>query len=156
MITLIINAGVQSVVAELKSSQVTVKGLIEPGKLVDYIYKRTGKHAFIVKVEPEEKVKDEGGKDEKKTEGDDVKKEGADGEGEKGNKTGGGDGNAEGEGKDDQKDMVTDESMMAAKIVEFKRNEYYYCYPKYAVEYAYDPYPPQFFSDENPNACSIM
>lgn len=153
------NAGVQSVVAELKSSQVTVKGFIEPGKLVEYIYKRTGKHAFVVKVEPEEKDKDESGKDEKKTEGDDVNKEGAEGEGEKGNKTGGAAGNAEGEGMD-EKDVVTDESMaaaMAAKIVELKKNEYYYFYPKYAVEYAYEqPYPQQFFSDENPNACSVM
>ncbi|CAL9131344.1 unnamed protein product, partial [Musa acuminata var. zebrina] len=34
-----------------------------------------------------------------------------------------------------------------------KRNEFYYYYPRYPVEYAY---PPQIFSDENPNACAVM
>ncbi|KAH7578559.1 hypothetical protein JRO89_XS01G0398500 [Xanthoceras sorbifolium] len=39
------------------------------------------------------------------------------------------------------------------KVVEVKKNEYYYS-PGYAMEmYAY---PPQIFSDENPNACNVM
>lgn len=53
---------------DLKSSQVAVKGVFDPPKLVEYVYKRTGKHAVIVKQEPEkkeeEKAKD--AKEEKK------------------------------------------------------------------------------------------
>ncbi|CAI8619354.1 unnamed protein product [Vicia faba] len=44
-------------------------------------------------------------------------------------------------------------------VVEVKKNEYYYNPPRYGMEfYAYPgpAYPPQIFSDENPNACSIM
>jgi hypothetical protein len=33
------------------TSQVKVKGNFDPDMLVKYIYKRTGKHAFIVKQE---------------------------------------------------------------------------------------------------------
>ncbi|CAA6664039.1 unnamed protein product [Spirodela intermedia] len=74
--------GVQSVDPDLKSSQVTVKGIFEPQKLVEYIYKRTGKHAAIVKTEPADKKPEDKAGDEKKADGG--------GEGEKEKKDGGG------------------------------------------------------------------
>ena len=60
--------GVESAEPDLKSSEVTVKGVFDPPKLVEYVYKRTGKHAVIVKQEPEKKDKEEskdGNKDRK-------------------------------------------------------------------------------------------
>ncbi|AQK43297.1 farnesylated protein 3 [Zea mays] len=44
--------GVQSVEPDLKASEVTVKGVFEESKLAEYVYKRTGKHAAVVKSEP--------------------------------------------------------------------------------------------------------
>ncbi|KAL5719764.1 hypothetical protein ACHQM5_012505 [Ranunculus cassubicifolius] len=144
--------GVKNAEADTKSSQVTVVGVFDPAKLVEYVYKRTGKHAMIVKTEPEkkeeepEKAKEENA--EKKEEGekakDDEKKEG--GEGEAKPAEGGEAKPAEGEGE-------------PTKVVEMKAHEYYYFPPPpvpkyYSMEnYAY---PPQIFSDENPNACSVM
>ena len=153
-----IRAGVQTVDPDLKSSEVTVKGIFEPAKLVEYIYKRTGKHAAIVKTEPSEKKpeeKKEGGgdgeKEKKEGGGEGEKKEG--GEGEK--KEGG-----EGDKPKDGGSAAVDEAAAAvvaaaAKLGELTKNPLLYYYPKNQVEYAY-AYPPQIFSDENPNACSIM
>lgn len=154
--------GVQSVDPDLKSSEVTVKGIFEPAKLVEYIYKRTGKHAAIVKTEPAEK-KDEKPEEKKPDggEGEKDKKDGG-GEGEKEKKEGGGEGEKkEGGGADPPKDggaAAVDEAAAAvvaaaAKLGELTKNPLLYYYPKYQVEYAY---PPQIFSDENPNACSVM
>ncbi|KAF8399998.1 hypothetical protein HHK36_015871 [Tetracentron sinense] len=39
--------GVEAADPDLKSSQVTVKGVFDPPKLVEFIYKRTGKHAEL-------------------------------------------------------------------------------------------------------------
>jgi len=145
--------GVQAAEPELKASQVAVKGVFEPARLVEYVYKRTGKHAAVVKTEPEKKPDDEKAKEEEKALKDDKKAEG-----EKAQKEG--EGSGDGKGK---KEVVTEEAAMVASLaaaasaggvkVEQKRNEFYYYYPRYPVEYAY---PPQMFSDENPNACSVM
>ncbi|XWS12961.1 hypothetical protein CRYUN_Cryun37aG0134800 [Craigia yunnanensis] len=97
--------GVESVETDIGNDQVIVKGVVDPTKLVDYVYKTTKKQASI--------VKDEEKKEEKK-------------EGE------------EGKGEDDKKSDI-------------KRSEYYPS--KYYSEFAY---PPQIFSDENPNACCVM
>ncbi|KAE8675551.1 palmitoyl-acyl carrier protein thioesterase [Hibiscus syriacus] len=143
--------GVESVEPDLKSSEVTIKGVFSPPKLVDYVYKRTGKHALILKQEPdtkkeEEKPKDgheddkkNGEKDKKDSEGgnDKDKKGGGDG-GEANAATAGGGGGGE-------ETKVT---------VDLKKNELYYYGPRYATEFY--AYPPQMFSDENPNACSAM
>ncbi|KAK4256925.1 hypothetical protein QN277_006585 [Acacia crassicarpa] len=125
--------GVESTEPDLKKSEVSVKGVFEAAKLVDYVHKRTGKQVVIVKQEPEEKKEkteekkgEEGekAKEEEKKEGESQAKEGAE----------------------------TEES----KVVELKKNEYYYYPQRYAMEmYAYPP-APQIFSDENPNACSVM
>ena len=48
-------AGVESAEADLKKSEVSVKGVFETAKLVEHVYKRTGKHAVIVKPEMQEK-----------------------------------------------------------------------------------------------------
>ncbi|XVF28062.1 hypothetical protein REPUB_Repub14bG0163300 [Reevesia pubescens] len=109
--------GVESVETDVGNDQVIVKGVVDPTKLVDYVYKRTKKQASIVK---DEEKKEEEKKEEKKED----KKEGE-----------------EEEGKGDEDKKSTD----------IKRSEYYPS--KYYSEIAY---PPQFFSDENPNACSLM
>ncbi|KAL5795307.1 hypothetical protein ACOSQ2_000127 [Xanthoceras sorbifolium] len=153
--------GVESAESDLKSSQVTVKGVFDPPKLVEYVYKRTGKHGVIVKQEPEKKeakaAAEEANKEEQKKgeEGGEKEKEK-----EKDNKAveenkekkedgGGGGGDNEGAKPAATAEDTTEET----KVVEVKKNEYYYS-PGYAMEmYAY---PPQIFSDENPNACNVM
>lgn len=159
--------GVESAEPDLKSSQVTVKGVFEPEKLTDYVYKRTGKHAMIVKVEPEKK--EEKKEEEKATEAKEEKKpEEAEKEAKKGEEAGkenkeGGDAAAAATGGGEQ--PVKPESEAAAAEdpkLELKKNEFYYYYPQnYQVHpqrfvQEYYAYPPQIFSDENPNACSVM
>ncbi|XP_028766259.1 heavy metal-associated isoprenylated plant protein 7 [Neltuma alba] len=124
--------GVESAEPDLKKSEVSVKGVFETAKLVEYVHKRTGKQAVIVKQEPDEKKEK---MEEKKGEEGEKAKEGEE-------KKGG-----EGEGKEGAETEET-------KVVELRKNEYYYYPPRYTMEmYAY---PPQIFSDENPNACSVM
>lgn len=163
-------SGVESAEPDLKSSAVTVKGVFEPPKLVEYVYKRTGKHAAIVKQEPEKKEeeKPKDAKEEKKAD------EGG---------GGGGDKKSEGESKEKKEGEAAEakaEVTAENKVVEMKNEYYYYpqiySAPRYvpmdvhaappppAYNYnqplvataAYYPYPPQIFSDENPNACSVM
>lgn len=149
--------GVESAEPDLKSSQVTVKGVFDPQKLVEHVWKRTGKQAVIAKVEPE--MKPEEGK-----EGDKVE------EGEK-------------ETKKVEKDEENEEENrgVAGNIfpglqpeageeeyskMELKRNDFFQNYPQNYQVYpqrftqdsyaAYPPPPPQIFSDENPNACFVM
>uniref|UniRef100_A0A0V0I1G8 Putative neurofilament medium polypeptide-like n=1 Tax=Solanum chacoense TaxID=4108 RepID=A0A0V0I1G8_SOLCH len=160
--------GVENAEPDLKNSQVTVKGVFEATKLVEYVSKRTGKRAVIVKVEPEQKAKEEAKpkedqKEEKKTETKKVE---------------------EGDNKEEKKEEAAapakEEAVVAAApakeeavqndvdpIVDVKKNEfYYYHHPQNHQLYnnpqrlahemfAYPP-PPQIFSDENPNACSVM
>lgn len=103
---------------DLGNDKVTVKGAIDPTKLVDYVYKRTGKQASIVKEEEkkeeDKKEEEEKKKKEEKDEGDQKKED------------------------DSESDII-------------KRMEHWPS--KYFTDYAYDP---QIFSDENPNACSLM
>ncbi|KAF5183091.1 heavy metal-associated isoprenylated plant protein 3-like [Thalictrum thalictroides] len=135
-------SGVKTAEADLKSSQVTVTGVFDPPKLVEYVYKRTGKHAMIVKTEPEKKEEEEKSKEEKVEE---KKEEAEKGDAEK----------KEGEeAKPAEEEAKKEEEAETTKVVvELQKNEYYYYPPKYNMEYAY---PPQIFSDENPNACSVM
>ncbi|KAF5472644.1 hypothetical protein F2P56_009343 [Juglans regia] len=111
--------GVESVETDLANDQVIVKGVVEPTRLVDYVYKRTKKQASIVK---DEEKKEEEKKEDKKEEKKDAEEEG--------------------KGEDDMK-ISTD----------IKRSEYWPT-SKYLSEYY--AYPAQIFSDDNPNACSIM
>lgn len=141
----------QSVEADLKASQVTVKGVFEEAKLADYVHRRTGKHAAIVKSEPvaAENVGDGNVKDDKKAaEGGEKKDDG------KEKKKDGGDGKEADKQKDDasvgDEEKDKDPGTIASMYMHYPRfnhpNEYGYAYQ----------YPPQLFSDENPNACSLM
>ncbi|AED95986.1 Heavy metal transport/detoxification superfamily protein [Arabidopsis thaliana] len=134
--------GVESVEPDFKASQVSVKGVFTPEKLVEFIYKRIGKHAAVVKQDPPpkppEKEKETKDKDEKK------KEEGQPKEGKEAKENGGG-GGAKGDG------AAAEEGN---KVVDLKKNEYQYQPPRYPVEMF--AYPPQIFSDENPNACTII
>ncbi|CAA0827290.1 Heavy metal transport/detoxification superfamily protein [Striga hermonthica] len=145
--------GVESAEPDLKSSQVKVKGAIEPEKLVDHVHKRTGKHATVVKVEPdkkedEEKAKEEGKEDKKGEKGKEAKK-GAD------------------EPEKEKEEPLPPAADSEESKLEMKKHELNYYYPpqhnlypqRYVHEhYAYPhyAYPPQMFSDENPNACTVM
>ncbi|TYH40149.1 hypothetical protein ES332_D12G227000v1 [Gossypium tomentosum] len=157
--------GVESAEPDLKSSEVTVKGVFEPPKLVAYVYKRTGKHALIMKEEAtetdkkegeeKEKAKD-GNKEEKKGEkkegGEEVKKEAG---GEEDNKDKKEEGDQSTEAKASAAEAAAEGAIEETKVaVEVKKNEYYYYPPRYATEFY--AYPPQIFSDENPNACTVM
>ncbi|KAK4436845.1 Heavy metal-associated isoprenylated plant protein 7 [Sesamum alatum] len=145
--------GVESAEPDLKSSQVTVKGVFEPEKLAEYVYKRTGKHAAIIKVEPEKK--DEKDKEEKKAEeGEKEAAKKAEEEPAKENKETGGDAGGEPPAKA--------EAEAEDPKLEVRKNEFYYYYPQNYQLYPQrfiqemNAYPPQMFSDENPNACSVM
>ncbi|KAK7245830.1 hypothetical protein RIF29_40682 [Crotalaria pallida] len=108
--------GVDSVETNFENDQVIVKGVVDPAKLVDYVYKRTKKHVSIVKEEEkkEEETKEDTKEEEKQKESEETK------------------------GEDDNK-------------TDIKRSEYWPS--RNYVDYAYAP---QIFSDENPNACSVM
>ncbi|XP_017215225.1 heavy metal-associated isoprenylated plant protein 7 [Daucus carota subsp. sativus] len=146
--------GVDAAEPDIKNSQVAVKGIFEPSKLVEYVYKRTGKHAVIVKQDPEKK---EGEEDKKEDKG--------------GDKAAAGDGKEKKEGGGEE--AAKPEAAAAAEpegtqVLDMKKNEFYYYHPQnYQVypptfiaepSYASHSYPPapQMFSDENPNACSVM
>ena len=105
---------------DLANDQVIVKGVVDPAKLVDHVYKRTKKQASIVKdgEKKEEEKKEEEKKEEKEEE-----KKGEDGE---------------------EVDTKTD----------IKRSEYWPL--RSHVDYVDYPYASQIFSDENPNACTVM
>ncbi|RDX87943.1 Heavy metal-associated isoprenylated plant protein 7, partial [Mucuna pruriens] len=136
--------GVESAEADLKSSEVSVKGVFETAKLVEHVYKRTGKHAVVVKEEAEKK--EEEGKEEKKAEEGEKKEKGSGEDEEKKEKK-----EAESEAKAEE--AGTEENA----VMEVKKHEYYYNPPSMELFYAYPgvQYPPQMFSDENPNACSV-
>lgn len=139
--------GVQSVEPDLKNHTVTVKGTVDPNKLVEYLHRKTRKHVEIV---PPKKDGDK--KEGDKKEGD--KKEGGKKEGGE-KKEGGGDKKDGGESKkggdNEKKGGEESKSDAEDKKDESKKNEA--PIPRYVIEHVH---PPQLFSDENPNACSIM
>ena len=139
-------SGVESAEPDLKSSEVTVKGVFDPPKLVEYVYKRTGKQAVIMKQEPEKKKEEEKAKDANKEE-----KKGEEGGKDNKDKKEGGDSTEANAAAAEAPEGATEETKVA---VELKKNEYYYNPPRYTTEFY--GYPPQIFSDENPNACSVM
>uniref|UniRef100_A0A0D9YSQ8 HMA domain-containing protein n=1 Tax=Oryza glumipatula TaxID=40148 RepID=A0A0D9YSQ8_9ORYZ len=156
--------GVQSAEPDMKASQVTVKGVFEESKLTDYVHKRIGKNAAVVKSEPApppENAGDANAKDDKKAaEGGEEKDESKE-EKKEGDDAGGDEKEKEKE-KDDsnaaeveEKDKEKDPSALAAAnlYMHYQRfsNPGGYGVPGYAY-----PYAPQLFSDENPNACVVM
>ncbi|KAJ6764249.1 HEAVY METAL-ASSOCIATED ISOPRENYLATED PLANT PROTEIN 7 [Salix koriyanagi] len=136
--------GVESAEPDLKSSQVTVKGVFEPEKLVEYVHKRTGKHAVIVKQEPEKKEEEKGKEPKEEKKGEDGDKQNKD------KKEGGG-----GEAKEAAAAIAAEEeTTVETTVVELRKMEFYNYYPPERYEH-YSP-APQIFSDENPNACTVM
>ncbi|XP_052170946.1 heavy metal-associated isoprenylated plant protein 4 [Diospyros lotus] len=129
--------GIHDVKTNFKAQTVVIEGTIESEKLLTYMRKRVGKHAEIVSP------KKEGGK-EKKEEGKEKK------EGEKEKKE---------EGKEKKEEVKVEvKSIETTKVVEFKEEKKVDAKAAegkvpYFVHYVYAP---QLFSDENPNACSIM
>ncbi|XP_044324253.1 heavy metal-associated isoprenylated plant protein 7 isoform X2 [Triticum aestivum] len=165
--------GVQSADPDLKASEVTVKGVFEEVKLAEYVHKRTGRHAAIIKSEPvapAEKAGEGDAKDEKKAaEGGEEKKD--DKEEKKDDKDGAADEKKEEKDKEDggaggeEKEKEKDPGAIAAANLYMHYPQFafpggYYPprlgYAAYPPPPAYPPYPPQIFSDENPNACSVM
>ncbi|XP_042014709.1 heavy metal-associated isoprenylated plant protein 7-like [Salvia splendens] len=136
--------GIESAEPNLANSQVTVKGVMEPKALADYVYKKTGKHAAIVKVDPEKK--EEKPKKEKKSDGEksDAKKPEEDGK----------------ESKSGEAATAEEEDLK----MELKKNEMFYNYypqqfyqqHRYVHEQEQMNAQTQMFSDENPNACVVM
>ncbi|XP_076948233.1 heavy metal-associated isoprenylated plant protein 7-like [Bidens hawaiensis] len=137
--------GVESAFPDQKNSQVVVKGTFPVAELVDHVHKTTGKTTVILTQDHEPKTEEhktdqkDGGdkKDEEKKVGEDAEKQ-------------------EAAGKEET----------AAAVMEMRKNGYYYyppvnyqLYPpSYVAEpaYTYPSQAPQMFSDENPNACSVM
>ncbi|CAI0374302.1 unnamed protein product, partial [Linum tenue] len=118
-------SGVESVETDMGNGTVTVKGVVEAGKLAEDVYKKTRKQVSIV-IKEEEKKEAEEKKEEKEEE---KKKE------------------------EEEKKTTEEEEMLKSEI---KRSEYWPSTSRnYSMEYYSYP-PPQIFSDENPNACSLM
>lgn len=166
--------GVENADPDLKGSQVTVKGVFDPSKLVEYVYKRTGKHASVVKQEPEKKKEEAKGNEEAKEEkkGD----EGGDKDGKKAEEAPAPEAPKDGKEKKEEggeKEAAKPEETAPPaekeepkmEVMELKKNEFFYYYPpqnyqiyppRVATEMFSYPPAPQMFSDENPNACSVM
>lgn len=171
--------GVQTVDPDFKNQKVTVKGTVEPNRLAEHVYRRTGKRVQIQSIATEGKTQDSDGKtdvgsenkdevkpvdgekkEEKKEEGGEEKKEEA-----KPDEKKDGDGKNESEVKKDGEDKKDTEPPAAVKeedgakkideieAVMFEGKKFEASYPRYMIEHVY---PPQLFSDENPNACCIM
>uniref|UniRef100_A0A7C9ECV8 HMA domain-containing protein n=1 Tax=Opuntia streptacantha TaxID=393608 RepID=A0A7C9ECV8_OPUST len=170
--------GVQAAETEFSAGKVKVTGTMDANKLVDYLYRRTKKQARIIpqpepekppeepkpdaQPEPEKPAEEpkpeenskveppkEGGEGEQKAPEEPPKEGGEGGENKDApppkEEEGGGDG-----GPVIQSINVEDESMK--RMMYYPYHYHYYQQPVYYIERI--P-PPQLFSDENPNACSI-
>lgn len=149
-------AGVQTATTELSTGKVMVTGTMDANKLVDYVYRRTKKQARIVpQPEPEPEKKEENKEAEKPAEEakseEKKEQEKSPEEGDKGDSNG----NKEDKGGEESKEEANKEGGENINIIDheegIKKMMYYY-QPLYVIERI--P-PPQLFSDENPNACSI-
>lgn len=154
--------GVQGVSVDSQKDLVTVKGTMDVGNLPPYLKDKLKRNVEIV---PQKK---EGGGGEQKGKGGDgggEKKE------EKKEKGGGGGGEKkeekkekEGEKKEEKKGKEDkgEQKQTTTVVMEANKMEYYYNNNGYGGASAYGayqmpmPHAPQMFSDENPNACSIM
>ncbi|XVE99317.1 hypothetical protein REPUB_Repub03eG0187900 [Reevesia pubescens] len=170
--------GIFSVKTDKKAQTLTIQGTIEPDKLLSYIRKKVHKHAEIISSKTEEKEeKKEPGKVEAKK--DDSKAGAKKDDSKTGAKK---DDSKAGAKKDDSKaEAKKDDSKAGAKkddskagakkddskagakpsekteVVEFMQEGHIVkskdSNAPYFVHYVYSP---QLFSDENPNACSII
>ncbi|XP_047326043.1 heavy metal-associated isoprenylated plant protein 9 [Impatiens glandulifera] len=155
--------GVRSATTDLSSEKVTVTGTMDGNKLVDYVYRHTKKQAKIVpQPEPEPKPEPESKPDDKKeeepkTEQGEEKKDPTDEKKEDGS-AGAGEGEKKEESapesapEEEKKEGGSGEEVMNITEEQAMQRMVYYYQPLYVMERI--P-PPQLFSDENPNACSI-
>ncbi|CAN6462275.1 unnamed protein product [Victoria cruziana] len=174
--------GVQSVSVEAAKDLVTVKGTMDVKTLPDYLKEKLRRGVEIVSQKEESGGGVDGG--EKKGGGEKPKEGGGGGDRDCGDKKkdGGGDKKDGGSGKKDggeekkkdgdeaekkKKDgddgrekkpageaaVVPDAKKEEAVKVEVNKMEYYSYAPECVVHYVHAP---QLFSDENPNACSVM
>ncbi|KMT04370.1 hypothetical protein BVRB_8g184430 [Beta vulgaris subsp. vulgaris] len=145
--------GIESVETDVGKSQVIVKGVIgDPENLVKYVHKRTRKQVSLVKDE-EDKKQDTSTSSEQEKKGEDKKEA------------------KENNNNDEQVPknnipIIEDHAKMLMMMGDMNRSYDYYwpsTTPRYDhMEYHHDQHPnnlnhqPQIFSDENPNACSVM
>lgn len=151
--------GVESAEPDLKNSEVIVKGVFDTEKLCDYVHKRTGKHATVVNVEPvkkEEKVESkeetkapEGGEKEAAKKGDQESKEAVVVAPEQPAKV------APVPAGVESDDPATTEPRKNELMMYNQYPQNFQMYPQRYVQ-EMNSYPPQMFSDENPNACCVM
>lgn len=167
--------GVESVEIDMAKDQVRVKGVIgNPMAMVEYVRKRTRKQASLIAVEDEllDKKSEEAAAaattaadhEEKQESDNNKKKKKEDDQSKQEN-------NSEGSGMQQQLEEEDDDKMMMRSQM-YRSYEYYWPTTTMATNYSYmhmDHYNttssstsnsynhhPQLFSDENPNACSIL
>ncbi|XP_075643541.1 heavy metal-associated isoprenylated plant protein 4 [Castanea sativa] len=151
--------GIHNVKTDMKAQNLTVEGTIEPEKLLSYLKKKVHKHAEIIKSEKKEEKKEKEKEQEKEKGKPAEKGESKPSEKGEGKPTGKGESkpSEKGEGKPTGKDegKTTEATKIVEvreeiKVVEVKTKE---GNAPYFIHYVYAP---QMFSDENPNACSVM
>ncbi|KAI3819003.1 hypothetical protein L1987_12825 [Smallanthus sonchifolius] len=140
--------GVRTVETEVSSSKVTVIGSMDGERLVEYVYRRTKKQAKIVpqpepepKPEPEEKPAEEAKPEEKPKEEEKAEEKAAE------------EAKPEEKPAEEEKKEKEEEKVEKMEVMDMQRMMYYHQYPPLYVMERIPP--PQLFSDENPNACSI-
>lgn len=149
-------AGVEKVTIDTDKDQITVKGTMDVNALAPYL---TGKLKRTVELLPSKK--NGGGESKKEKGGGDGKKEkgGGSDKKDKAEEKGGGGGDSSGDGeKKKKKNKDGNGGGEVVKMMEMNKMEHYggggyLPYGGYQYEIVHAP---QIFSDENPNACSIM
>lgn len=127
-----------------------MKGIFDPKELADYVFKRTGKHATIIKVDPVKKD-EEKPKEEKKAEEGEKKAE-------EPPKEGGAAPAPAGEAATKPEGAAAADPKVEMKRIEmynYNLQNYQLYHQRFVQEMNNYP-PPQMFSDENPNACCVM
>jgi hypothetical protein len=140
--------GVESVETDMANDQIMVKGIFDPNVLVENVYRRTRRHALII---PDIENKEEEKKEEEKKE--EEKKD---------------DDHIEELKKYEYWPPIHHEEYAYPAYPAYLTNHAYHAYQPPHVQYgSYVPVPahhaqyglyaqPQAFSDENPNACTVM
>ncbi|WCJ27569.1 Heavy metal transport/detoxification superfamily protein [Euphorbia peplus] len=146
--------GVEKAVTELSTGKVIVTGTMDGEKLVEYVYRRTRKQARIVPQPAPEPEPEPQPKPEPEPEPEPEKKE----EEKPAEEKGPGAEEAKNEEQESKKEENNSEIILGSSI-ELEENmksmmmHYNYQLPLHMIQSI--PPPPQLFSDENPNACSI-
>ncbi|XP_042474981.1 heavy metal-associated isoprenylated plant protein 3-like [Macadamia integrifolia] len=134
--------GVESVSIDPAKDLVTVKGTMDMKILTPYLKEKLKRSVDVVPAKKDDDKKGKEGGDKKEKNG---------GGGEKKEKNGGGDDKGSGGG-----DMKEEQPKVEGNKFDYYPPGYMvpgFQFPGYQVELVH---PPQIFSDENPNACSVM